>query len=194
MVSVMRSPEADQRRALRIAAGLNAAMFVIGTVAGILARSSSLLADALDMLADAAAYAIALIAIGGTAALKRRTALTSGVVLVLQGVAVIADAIRRALTDGGPEGRAILAVAILSLAVNATVLRMLYRFRQGEVHLRAAWIFTRADVIASVAVLAAGALVLATGSRLPDLVVGCAIGVYVLTEAIEILRMARADA
>ena len=63
--------------------------------------------------------------------------------------------------------------------------------RTGEVHIRAAWIFTRADVVANIGVIASGLLVAATGSRYADLVVGTAIGVYVIKEAVEILREAR---
>ena len=84
-----------------------------------------------------------------------------------------------------------MAVAFVSLLVNATVLRMLGRYREKEVHLRATWIFTRADVIANIGVVLSGLLVLLTGSRFPDLVTGAAIGIYVVKEAIEILGEAR---
>jgi Co/Zn/Cd efflux system component len=73
---------------------------------------------------------------------------------------------------------------------------MLARYRQGEVHLRASWIFTRADVIANLAVILAALLVKVTQSRMPDIVIGLAIGIYVVREAIEIRTMAsrsRAD-
>jgi Co/Zn/Cd efflux system component len=80
-----------------------------------------------------------------------------------------------------------MAVAFVSFLVNANVLRMLGRYREGEVHLRATWIFTHVDVIANVGVMLSGLLVLLTGSRFPDLVVGGAIGIYVIKEAIEIL-------
>lgn len=190
---VQAASTADQRRVLGIALALNATMFVVGTVAVILAQSSGLLADALDMLADASAYTIALLANARPPAFKRRAALASGVILALLGAGVIVDAVRRAVTTSDPEGLAMFAVATLSLIVNAAVLRLLRRYREGEVHLRASWIFTRADVIANLGVIAAGALVLATGSRIPDLVIGCAIGLYVLKEAAEILRNVRAE-
>ena len=83
------------------------------------------------------------------------------------------------------------AQAMIAGAMGLAVLRMLRPFRQGEVHLRATWIFTRADVVANIGVLVAAALVLATGSRFPDLIVGAAIGAYVVKEAVEILREAR---
>jgi cation diffusion facilitator family transporter len=184
---------AAERRALRVALGLNASMFLIGTAAGLMARSSGLLADAIDMLADACAYSIALLAIGRSDKFKRRAAFASGVILGVLGLGIIGDAARRALTNSHPEGVTMLTVASLSLTVNLTVLRLLRSFRQGEVHLRATWLFTRADVIANLGVILAGALVLWTGSRFPDLILGAAIGVYVAKEALEILRIERAS-
>jgi Co/Zn/Cd efflux system component len=61
--SQARAQRMTKGRTLRIALTLNLAMFVIGTTAGLGAQSSGLLADALDMLADASAYAIGLLAV-----------------------------------------------------------------------------------------------------------------------------------
>jgi len=182
----------QERRAISIALALNATMFLVGGTAGLVAHSNALLADALDMLADSSAYGIALLAIGRAAAFKRHAAFTSGLILAVLGMGVIADAVRRALIGGEPEGWIMALTAILSLTVNATVLKILAPYRKGEVHLRAAWIFTRADVIANLGVFGAALLVIVTTSGVPDLVVGVAIGLYVLREAIEILREARA--
>lgn len=178
-------------RILRIALVLNATMFVVGIVAGILGESTSLIADALDMLADASAYAIALVAVGRSARFKSGAAGLSGSVLLVLGIGVLADVARRAFVGSEPESLVMMGVAFLSFLVNANVLRMLGRFREGEVHLRATWIFTKVDVIANIGVIASGILVLLTGSRYPDLVVGGAIGIYVVREALEILSEAR---
>jgi cation diffusion facilitator family transporter len=179
-----------QQRVLRIALALNATMFIVGLVAGLLGQSSSLIADSLDMLADASAYAIALWAVGRSARFKAGAATLSGSLLLLLGVVVLLDGGRRALLGSQPESLVMMAVAFVSFLVNANVLRMLGRYREGEVHLRATWIFTRVDVIANVGVMLSGLLVLLTGSRFPDLVLGGAIGIYVIKEAIEILREA----
>jgi cation diffusion facilitator family transporter len=180
-----------QQRVLRIALALNATMFVVGLVAGLLGQSSGLIADSLDMLADASAYAIALGAVGRSGRFKAGSATLSGVLLLLLGVGVLFDVGRRALLGSQPESLVMIAVAFVSFLVNATVLRMLGRYREGEVHLRATWLFTRVDVIANVGVMLSGLLVLLTRSRFPDLVVGGAIGIYVIKEAIEILGEAR---
>jgi Co/Zn/Cd efflux system component len=185
---------ADERRILWVALLLNAAMAVVGTAGGLLGHSTGLLADALDMTSDAAIYAIGLIAIGRGAGFKARAARLSGGLLLLLGLALLCEVGQRAWSGSQPAALPILGVGSLSLAVNLYVLRSLLPFQSGEVHLRATWIFTRADVIASVGVIASGLLLLGTGSRYPDLIVGAAIGMYVVKEAFEILREAHAAA
>lgn len=180
-----------QQRVLWVALILNAAMFVIETGAGLHADSTGLVADGLDMLSDASVYAVALAAIGRSHGLKTRAATLSGGLLMLVGLGVVAEAAWRAVTGVQPEGGWMIAVATLALAVNAYVLRLLQTQRSGEVHMRAAWIFTRADVVANAAVILSGVAVLLTGIFYFDLVVGAAIGIYVIREALEILREAR---
>src|ERR1700738_1255721 len=90
------SPETKaQRRVLRIALMLNATMFIVGLVAGLLGQSSSLIADALDMLADASAYAIALGAVGRSTRFKAGATTLSGSLLLLLGGGVMLDVGRR---------------------------------------------------------------------------------------------------
>ena len=181
----------QQRHVLKIALGLNASMFIVGVTAGVIARSSGLIADGLDMLADAIAYAIALFAAGRTSLFKAHAARASGLVLFALGIGVFGDVGRRILTGEPPEGWIMIAVASVALLVNANVLRMLSRQRSQEVQFRATVIFTRVDVIANVAVIISGITMIATGFRYVDLAVGAAIGAYIVKEALEILEEAR---
>lgn len=180
-----------ERKVLLIALALNAAMAVIGGVAGWVSQSTGLLADALDMLSDATAYAIGLVAIGRSSRFKANAAYVSGLVLLLLGVGVLAEVARRIVSGSEPEGGWMVGVSLVSLAVNVTVLRLLSPLRSGGVHLRASWIFTRADVVANVGVVLSGALVALLETRYPDLIIGTLIGLYVIREAFEILAEAR---
>ena len=182
-----------QRRTLWIALVLNAAMAVIGGVVGWFAHSTGVLADAIDMASDASACAIGLVAIGRNALFKRRAAQWSGMILLILGLSIIVEALRRGVVGSEPLSGWMMLAAGLSLVVNLTVLRLLRPFQRGEVHLRATWIFTRADVVANLGVLVAAGLVALTRSHFPDLIVGAAIGAYVVKEALEILRDARRE-
>ena len=180
----------EERRTVRIALMLNVGMFAVGIVAGYWAQSTGMMADALDMLTDGVAYALALMAITRGPAFKRNTARWTGRVLIVLGALIVVDVVRRGAFGSEPLGLAMMVYSVASFTVNLFVLLQLSRYRQGEVHLRASYICTRADVIANIGVFVSGGIVAVTGLRFADLVAGFAIGIYVLKEAAEILREA----
>jgi cation diffusion facilitator family transporter len=185
------SNQIEERRVLMVALSLNAIMFVVGIIAGVIAKSTGLVADSLDMLADAGAYGIALVAIRRGGLFKARAATVSGLMLLVLGLGVLGEAIYRGLLQTSPQTGIMLTVAGLSLAVNSTVLYQLGKFRRRAVHMRATWIFTRADVIANAAVILSALVISLTRLNFVDAIVGAGIGLYVCKEAWEILREAR---
>ena len=132
-----------QQQVLRIALVLNATMFVAEVGAGVAAHSSGLIADGLDMLADASAYAIALAALGRSDLFKAKAAMFSGMLLLLLGLGVLADVLRRLIAGETPHAPWMIGVAAVALAVNATVLHLLNKQAQAEIQIRASRIFAR---------------------------------------------------
>ncbi len=179
-----------ERSTVQVALTLNVAMFVIGAVVGYSADSTAVIADALDMGTDAFAYALALKAFTRGDAFKRNSARWTGVVLIALGGGIAIEAVRRGFVGSEPVGIAMMAYSVVSFTVNLYVLTRLAKYRKGEVHLRASYICTRADVIANIAVFVSGAIVALTRLAMVDLVVGFAIAAYVLKEAVEIMREA----
>jgi len=178
-----------ESRTLRILLAINATMFVVELTAGWLARSTGLIADSLDMLADAAVYGVSLYAVGRSARAKTAAAHASGVVQVVLALATLAEVVRRAVVGGEPEAPTMMGIALLALVANAICLVLVFRHRRGGAHMRASYIFTASDVVANVGVILAGGLVAWTGSRVPDLVVGTAIAAVVLAGGMRILRL-----
>jgi len=183
--------DAEQRKVLVWLLVINATMFLVEVVAGVLAHSTGVMADSLDMLADALVYGAGLYAVGRSAATKQRAAFWSGIFQVLLAASILLEVVRRALFGSEPNSTLMMAVSVVALAANAYCLKLLSKHRDGEVHLRASWIFSRSDVIANAGVILAGVLVAVTGSRWPDLVVGTIIAAVVLHGGREILREAR---
>ena len=180
-----------ERKTLRVALALNLTMFVIGTIAGLLAESTGLLADALDMLTDAITYGLSLMAISRGLAFKKNAARWSGGILVVLGIGIILDVVRRWFFGSDPVGSVMMVYSTVSFAVNLYVLTQVAKFHRGEIHLRASYICTRADVIANLAVFTSGGIVAVTGLNIVDLIIGSLIGLYVLKEAFEILVEAK---
>ena len=184
--------ERRERQLLWVVLTLNASMFVIEFMAGWIAHSTSLLADSLDMFADAVVYGISLYAVGRAVALKARAAVTNGVLQLTLSLVVLADVSRRLLTDAAPEPMVMSVVSLMALTVNMICFGMLYRFRSGDINLKASWICSRNDMMANVGVLIAAIMVSQTCRAWPDLVVGTLIAMLVMTSAIRIISEARA--
>jgi len=181
----------DAQRTLEIALGLNSAMFMVGLIAGVHAQSTGLIADAFDMLADASGYGLSLLALHRGPVFKNNAARWNGAMLIVLGLGVILEVVRRYLHGSSPAGAWIIAFSLLSLVVNIVVLRRLYPYRTAEMYLRAAWIDTRADVVVNVGVLISGIAVAATGWRYIDLAMGLAISLFVIREGAEIVSEVR---
>lgn len=164
-------------------------MFVVEVTTGFISHSVALISDGLDMLS--ALPPVRSRSLRSRQSVQANAATTSGALLFLLGLGVLIDVARRWVSGEPPEGSWMIAVAFVALVVNAIVLKLLSGQRHGEVHFRATWIFTRVDVVADIAVILSGVAVSVTGWRYTDLVLGAAIGLYILKEATEILRGAR---
>lgn len=181
------------RRALCIALGVNAAMFLLEIGAGLAADSRSLQADALDFLGDAANYAISLGVVGLGLAWRARSAVVKGATIMAFGFYVLVSAVWAAFGDASPQPEVMGAVGLLALLTNAGVALMLFPFRNGDSNMRSVWICSRNDAIGNVAVMAAALGVLGTGSALPDLIVAAIMAVLALTGGFQIIRQARGE-
>jgi cation diffusion facilitator family transporter len=183
----------QQSRVLKTLLAINATMFVIELVTGILAESTGLIADSLDMLADAVVYGIGLYAVGRAASAKIRAAYASGYFQMMLALIVVLDVSRRAIFGSDPEPAYMMLIGLVALAANVVCLILIARHRDGGVHMRASWIFSKNDVIANIGVILGGGLVFVTGVRWPDLVVGIAIAYIVFRGALAIMEDARSE-
>lgn len=178
----------EQQRVLKQLLLINAVMFFIEIFLGVVAQSTALIADSLDMLADAAVYGVGLYAVGRSQLAKAHAATISGVLQIGLGLVVVADVARRFITDSEPDSMLMILVGAVALVVNIICLKLLYEHRDGEVHMRASWIFSKNDVIANGGIILSGMIVYWTGQSLPDLVVGLVISLIVIRGGFEILR------
>jgi Co/Zn/Cd efflux system component len=182
----------SERQVLIVLLLINGIMFVAELIVGWWAQSTALIADALDMLADAMVYGVGLYAVGKSLLLKAHAARISGSLQVLLGLLVLVDIVRRLIVGSEPVSTLMMSMGVIALIANVSCLILIARHRQGEVHMRASWIFSKNDVIANVGVILAGGLVAWTGSRLPDLVIGLLVALIVIRGGILILQDAKA--
>lgn len=179
---------AAERKTLIAVLVINALMFVTEFSVGLVADSTGLTADSLDMLADAMVYAISLFAIGRSGKTRRRAAFGSGLFQIALALGVLFEVIRRFIVGSEPVSGLMMSLGGVALVANVACLFLLAKHRNGDVNLRASWIFSTNDVIANVGVILSGGLVLLLGSRIPDLIIGGIISAVVLRGGVKILR------
>ncbi len=181
-----------QRNALVLALAINAGFFVGELTVGLISRSMGLIADALDMGADASVYALSLAAVGTAAARKKQLARMSGYVQVGLAVIGLVEVVRRFVGDNKlPDPTSMILMSLLALAGNVATLVVLQRVRSGEAHLQASWIFTANDIKVNALVIAAAIGVACTDSGLPDLAAGAIIFAVVANGARRIFAITR---
>lgn len=181
------------RRVLALVIGINVVAFVAVGGGALVQGSAALGANALDFLADSATYAISLWAIGRSVQVRSGAALLKGASLGGLALAILGFAIWRAVTGAPIEGTVITGLGLFGFAANALAALLLIRFRNGDANVRSVWLCTRNDLVHSLAVAGAGGLVLITGSRWPDLVVGVMLAGLFLESAVSIVRQSRKE-
>ncbi len=183
----------QQKSMLWIVLLLNAVMFFVEVYAGLVAHSSAILADSLDMLGDAFVYGLSIWSLHKTELWKGRVSIVKGVIMALLALVVIGEAVGKIFSQVEIQGSIMTGIGLLALAVNTLCFAMLSRHRKGGINIRSAWICSRNDLLANAGVIVGGLLVIATSSKWPDIIIAFAIGCYVLKGAVDVLQESKEE-
>jgi Co/Zn/Cd efflux system component len=179
-----------QRRVLQIVLVINVAMFLGESVAGLLAHSTALFADSVDMLGDAIVYGFSLYVIGRGTVWQARAALLKGLIMAAFGVGVVVQVAVKIIHGLTPTVEVMGAVGVLAFAANLLCLGLLWRRRDDDINMRSAWVCSRNDVIGNAGVLVAAAAVAVTGSPWPDIMIGLLVAVVFGRSSLQVIRAA----
>ncbi len=180
----------QQKRVLIIVLLINATMFVVEFSAGLVSHSTALMADSLDMLADALVYALGLFALERAEHWKNRAALTSGIFQMTLGLGILVQPIYLLTTNNMPDAFSMGLFSLLALLANSITFYLLMAYRDGDINMRATWVCTRNDMINNIGVMLAAGLVYWLSSPLPDIVIGLVIAAIVMHSAWGVIREA----
>ena len=188
-----RPPEGRWRLALWLALAINAGMFAVEGVAGLLSGSAALQADALDFLGDAANYGISLGVVGLALAWRARAALVKGATMLVFGGWVVGATLWGVWRGETPAAEVMGVIGLAALIANVVTAVMLFGFRKGDANMRSVWICSRNDAIGNLAVMLAAWGVFGTGTRWPDLLVAAVMAGLALQGGWQVIRHARAE-
>lgn len=187
-------PSDGLRRAVRMVAVLNLAYFGVEFVAALAIGSVSLFADSVDFLEDASINFLILAALGWPQRRRARVGMALAGIILVPGLATLWTAWRKFMTPVPPDPLALSVAGGGALAVNLSCALLLSRFRGHSGSLtRAAFLSARNDVLANVAIVAAGFATAYARAAWPDLVVGLGIALMNAGAAKEVYEAAREE-
>ncbi len=181
------APHSAQRRVLVAVLIINLAMFFIEFGAGIVARSSALQADAVDMLGDAIVYGLSLRAVNRGARWEAGAALAKGLFILAFFVFIVVEVVSKLVHGVPPSSGLMLGFGALAVAANLVCLALLWRFRALNINMKSTFECSRNDVAANIGVLVAAGGVALIGSGWPDLAAGAVIALLFLKSALGVI-------
>ncbi len=191
--------DADAGR-LKLALALLVGLMAVEVVFGILARSLALLSDAAHMLTDAGALALALVAIrlarrpakgSMTYGLKRTEILSAqfnGATLLVLGLLIVYEGIRRLIDPPAVEGAIVLVVALVGVAVNVVATVVLHGADRRSLNVEGAFQHVLTDLVAFIATAIAGAVILVFDFDRADGIASLFVAAVMLRAAWALLR------
>lgn len=182
-------------KSLTIALLLTSSFLVVEVVAAFLTKSLALLSDAAHMFTDAAALAIALVAIkiGQKAADDKRNfgyqrleilaALFNAVMLFIVAIYILVEAVKRFSQPPEIQSVGMLIVAVLGLIINLIAMKILFSSSQESLNVKGAYLEVLSDALGSVGVIIGAIIIYYFGWVWVDTLIAVLIGVWVLPRA-----------
>ncbi|TAK85300.1 MAG: cation transporter [Aquabacterium sp.] len=193
-------PASGNERALRWALALTASFLIAEVVGGVLTGSLALISDAAHMLTDAAALAIALVAIriGKRVADSRRTfgyyrfeilaaAFNAGLLFAVA-IYILVEAYQRLRSPPEIQSTGMLVIASIGLVVNLVSMQLLRAGQDSSLNIKGAYLEVWSDLLGSVGVIVGALIIRFTGWAWVDSVIAVGIGLWVLPRTWVLLR------
>jgi cobalt-zinc-cadmium efflux system protein len=190
------------RRPLAVALGLTVAYMIVELVVGLVTGSLALLSDAAHMGTDGLGLGMALAAVTlaqrpapshrtwGAYRLEVLAALANGVLLFGVAGYVLVEAWRRLTGPPDVPGVPLLVVAAAGLVLNVISFRLLMAGSKESINVRGAYLEVLADTLGSIGVIVAAVVLLSTGWRYVDPIVGAGIGLFILPRTAKLMGQA----
>ena len=194
------SAGASSKRPLTIVLLLTTIYMSAEVIGGLLTNSLALLADAGHLLTDVGGLGLALLAISfaerpatpertyGYHRVEILAALANAVVLILVTLFVLFEAYERLISPPEVRSLGVLVIALIGLVVNISGMLILRSHSSHSLNLKAAYLEVLSDMLASVGVIIAAVVMLATGWYYADPLISACIGLFIFPRTWALLR------
>ncbi|MGR2921122.1 cation diffusion facilitator family transporter [Acinetobacter sp. 1125_18A] len=185
---------------LTFALALTSTFLIVEVIAGFMTQSLALLSDAAHMFTDAAALAIALIAIkiGKLPADDKRTfgyqrfeilaALFNAMMLFVVAIYILYEAYQRFSQPPEIQSVGMMIVAVIGLVINLISMKILFSSSKESLNIKGAYLEVLSDALGSVGVIIGGAIIYFTGWMWVDTIIAVLVGFWVLPRTWVLLK------
>lgn len=182
----------ENAKKLTFALALTCVFLIIEVIAGFMTQSLALLSDAAHMFTDAAALAIALVAIkiGKMPADDKRTfgyqrfeilaALFNASMLFIVAMYILFEAYQRFSHPPEIQSMGMLIVAVIGLIINLISMQILFSSSTESLNVKGAYLEVLSDAVGSIGVIIGAAIIYFTGWMWVDTLIAVLIGFWVL--------------
>lgn len=190
------------RKRLILVLGLTSIYMIAEVVGGFITGSLALIADAGHMLTDVFGLAMALFAIwfGSKAATRTHTygyyraeilaSLANAMLLFFVSGYILYEAWRRFQTPADVQSGPMMLVALVGLGVNIVGAWLLHGASEESLNMRGAFLEVVSDMLGSLGVIIAGAIIYFTGWSYADPLFSVAIGLFIIPRTWKLLQEA----
>lgn len=186
--------------ALRAALLLTGTFLIVEVIGGVLTGSLALISDAMHMLTDTLGLVIALVAIkiGERPADSRRTfgyqrfeilaAAFNAILLFVVAGYILYEGYKRIVEPEAIQSVGMLVIAASGLVINLIAMRLLAARQATSLNVKGAYLEVWSDMLGSIGVILAAAIIWLTGWLWVDAIVAIAIGLWVIPRAWTLLK------
>lgn len=193
------SPHSLKSKHLAAAIGLNAVIFLVEIVGGVMTNSMALISDAMhnfsDLLALALSYAASRIVLWksnsqksyGYGRVEILVAFINAATLVIIGLYVIYAGVRRFADPEIVNGTWMLSVASFAFIANTAGTILLKQHAHADLNMKSAYLHLLTDAVESIGVVIVAALIAWQGWQILDPLVSIGIGAFIIKSAWDVV-------
>ena len=184
---------------LAAAIGLNAVIFLVEIIGGVMTNSMALISDALhnfsDLLALALSYGASRIILWksnsqksyGYGRVEILVAFINAAALVIIGLYVVYEGVRRFSDPHVVDGTWMLSIASFAFIANAAGTVLLKQHAHADLNMKSAYLHLLTDAVESIGVVVVAALIAWQGWQVLDPLVSIGIGVFIIKSAWDVI-------
>jgi Co/Zn/Cd efflux system component len=165
-------------------------MFAIVLAAGIVAKSTAVLADSLDFIGDSASYALSIYVLDKSIRFRAITSIMKAVTMFFGCIPMFIYAVSCYNQDTLPDTSIMSMTGLLGIIAHSFCVYLLLQCQRSDSNMLSVWVCTVNDMISNILIIISSLLVSLTNSIIPDILTACIIVSIALYGAVRILRCA----